>query len=211
MHADLAHLQPVEAQLTGLDACFFCMGVSATGLAKTEYARLNYELPVAVAQTLSRLSPGMTFCYVSGAGTDSSERGRIMWARVKGRTENALLRLPLNACMFRPGLIRPMDGIRSKTPAYRIFYSLAGPILPLLQKLLPRQIIDTRELGQAMLKMARRGRQGQLQERILEMKDIRALLSNAAAFASVAGDTDPAPFFWSWPGRRQVPARPVPW
>ena len=94
VHPDLFHLTPVEDQLTGLDACFYCLGVSAAGLSEAEYARINYEMTLAVAQTLARLNPGITFVYVSGAGTDSTERGRVMWSRVKGRTENALLRLP---------------------------------------------------------------------------------------------------------------------
>ena len=112
----------------------------------------------------------MTFIYVSGAGTDSTEHGRVMWARVKGRTENALLRLPLNAYMFRPGVIQPLDGIRSKTASYRILYALTKPLLPLLRWAMPNQILTTREIGQAMLNVARRG----YPKRILEVRDIRA-------------------------------------
>jgi uncharacterized protein YbjT (DUF2867 family) len=114
----------------------------------------------------------MTFIYVSGAGTDSSEKGRIMWARVKGRTENALLRLPFKAYMFRPGVIVPMDGIQSKTPAYRILYKIAWPLLPLLRWAMPSQVLTTREIGQAMLAVAKHG----YEKRILETRDIRALL-----------------------------------
>jgi uncharacterized protein YbjT (DUF2867 family) len=172
IHRDLEHLQPIEAELAGFDACFFSLGASAVGLTEAEYARVNLVLPVAVAETLSRINPGMTFAYVSGTGTDSSEQGRIMWARVKGRTENALLRLPLNAYMFRPALIQPRDRIQSRTPAYRNFYSLSKPILPLLHWAFPSQIIDTRELGKAMLQVARKGNA----KRVLEMKDIRAVL-----------------------------------
>jgi uncharacterized protein YbjT (DUF2867 family) len=114
----------------------------------------------------------MTFIYVSGAGTDSSERGRVMWARVKGRTENALLRLPLKAYMFRPGLIEPLDGIRSKTPAYRLLYGLTKPLLPLLRWAFPNQVLSTREIGRAMLAVAKRG----YEKRILETKDIRVVV-----------------------------------
>jgi hypothetical protein len=111
----------------------------------------------------------MTFIYVSGAGTDSTEKGRSMWARVKGKTENALLRLPLKAYMFRPGMIVPMDGIKSKTAAYRMLYMLTTPILPVLQWALPNQVVTTRMIGQAMLHVARRG----YEKRILETRDIR--------------------------------------
>src|SRR5919107_1286718 len=108
IHGDLLHLAPVEEQLRELDACFYCLGASAAGSSEAEYTRINYELTLAVAETLARLDPDMTFVYVSGAGTDSTERGRTMWAREKGRTENALLALPLGAYMFRPGLIQPL-------------------------------------------------------------------------------------------------------
>lgn len=155
---DLFDLSGLERQLTGLDACFFCLGVSAAaGMSERDYARLNYELPVGVATLLARLNPKMTFVYVSGTGTDSTERGRTMWARVKGKTENALLRLPFKAAyMFRPGLIQPLHGIRSKTKAYRVFYTLSAPILPLLKRLLP-SVTTTEQIGRAMLIVAKRG------------------------------------------------------
>jgi uncharacterized protein YbjT (DUF2867 family) len=173
---DMGDLRAVEAELTGFDACFFSLGASASGMKEADYERINYGLPMAAAETLSRLNPGMTFIYVSGAGTDSSEKGRVMWARVKGRTENALLRLPLKACMFRPGIIEPLDGIQSKTPAYRVFYKIARPLLPLLRWALPNQVLSTRDIGQAMLAVARRG----YEKRILEVRDIRAAVRGAA-------------------------------
>jgi uncharacterized protein YbjT (DUF2867 family) len=142
---------------------------------EADYERVTYGFAVAAAETLSRLNPGMAFIYVSGAGTDSSERGRVMWARVKGRTENALLRLPLQAYMFRPGLIEPMDGIRSKTPAYRLLYGLTKPLLPLLHWALPNQVLTTREMGQAMLAVARRG----YAKQVMETRDIRAVLKGS--------------------------------
>jgi hypothetical protein len=155
--------------LAGFDACFFSLGVSSSGMKEADYERINYGFTMAAAETLSRLNSGMTFIYVSGAGTDSSEQGRVMWARIKGRTENALLRLSLKAYMFRPGIIEPLDGIQSKTPAYRVFYKLAKPLLPLLRWALPNQVLSTRDIGQAMLAVARRG----YEKRILETKDIR--------------------------------------
>src|SRR6202158_4443696 len=134
VRSDLLDYTENESALRGFNACFFCLGVSSTGMSESEYERVTYAVTMAAAQTLSRLNPGMTFIYVSGAGTDSSEKGRIMWARVKGKTENALLRLPFKvAYMFRPGLIRPLHGITSKTKSYRIFYAITNPILPLLK------------------------------------------------------------------------------
>jgi len=169
---DLSSFAGVEDQLGGFDACFFCLGVSSSGMKEVDYERISYGLTLAAAEPLSRLNPQMTFIYVSGAGTDSTEKGRTMWARVKGRTENALLALPFKAYMFRPGIIEPLDGIESKTPAYRIFYKLAKPMLPLLRWALPNQILSTREIGQAMLAVAR----GECEKRILETTDIRAVV-----------------------------------
>jgi uncharacterized protein YbjT (DUF2867 family) len=172
VHGDLANYAAIEGELAGFDACFFCLGVSSSGMKETDYERITYGLTLAAGETLSRISPGMTFIYVSGAGTDSTEKGRAMWARVKGRTENALLRLPLQAYMFRPGLIVPLDGIQSKTPAYRTLYRIVGPLLPVLRWALPNLVVTTREIGQAMLSVARQG----YGTRILETRDIRAVV-----------------------------------
>ena len=176
VHPDLANLSPIEAELAGFDACFFTLGVSSGGMKEADYDRITYGLTLAAAQALGRINPGMTFNYVSGAGTDSTEQGSVMWARVKGRTENALLRLPLSAYMFRPGIIQPLDGIKSKTTAYRIGYSFMKPLLPLLHWALPNQVLSTREIGQAMLAVAKRG----YPKRILETKDIRAAINTAS-------------------------------
>lgn len=173
-HQDMENYADIEQQLAGLDACFFCLGVSSNGMKEADYTRLTYNFTMATAETLSRVNPGMTFIYVSGSGTDSSEKGRAMWARVKGRTENALLRLPLSAYMFRPGFIQPLDGIQSKTPSYRIFYKVLAPLMPLLRWALPSQILTTREIGQAMLAVARRG----YEKRVLETRDIRAVVGS---------------------------------
>jgi len=171
---DVADLQPVEAELAGFDACLFCLGVSSAGLSEERYTQLTYGLTLAVAQTLVRLNPGMTFLYVSGMGTDSTEKGRTMWARVKGRTENALLRLPFKAAyMFRPAGIVPLDGIRSSTRWTRLFYTAAKPLVPLLRALLPNYITTTRELGQAMLTVAREG----YPKPVLEPPDLRQVRS----------------------------------
>jgi uncharacterized protein YbjT (DUF2867 family) len=173
IHADLANYDGLDAQLTGFDACFFSLGVTSNGMSEADYTRVTYTWTVAAGESLSRLNPGMTFIYVSGSGTDSTEKGRSMWARVKGRTENALLRLPLSAYMFRPGFIQPMDGIESKTPSYRIFYKVLAPLMPLLRRALPSQVLTTREIGQAMLSVTRHG----YEKRILETRDLRAVVS----------------------------------
>ena len=174
VRVDLSDFAGVEEQLAGFDACFYCLGVSSSGMAEAEYTRLTYGLTLAAGETLARLNPGMTFIYVSGSGTDSSERGRMMWARVKGRTENALLKLPLKAYMFRPGFIEPMDGITSKTRSYRLFYAMGKPVLPLLRGMMPNQVLSTREIGQAMLAVAKRG----FEKQVLEARDIRAVVQS---------------------------------
>lgn len=176
VHRDLLDYSGMESALAGFDACFFCLGVASTGMKEADYERITYGFTMAVAEPLSRLNPGMTFIYVSGSGTDSSEEGRMMWARVKGRTENALLRLPLNAYMFRPGFIQPLDGIQSKTPLYRAFYKVLGPLMPVLRRALPSRILTTREIGQAMIVVARHG----YEKRVLEVKDIRIVVSRTA-------------------------------
>ena len=172
MQADLLQLAPIEQQLQGYDACFFCLGVSSVGMTEAAYRRVTFDLALAVARTLAHLNPEMTCIYVSGAGTDSSERGRSMWARVKGATENALLRLPFKAAyMFRPGAIVPLHGITSKTLAYRLIYAFARPFWRPLQAAFPQAIITTEQVGWAMLNAARSG----APKPILESADINAL------------------------------------
>ena len=170
VHPNLFDYSTVEDRLTGFDACFFCLGVTSSGMNEADYTHMTYDLTVAAAEVLSRLSPEMVFIYVSGSGTDSSEHGRIMWARVKGRTENALLRLPFKgAYMFRPGFIQPLDGIQSRTKLYRVFYAVFRPMMSPLRALLPNQVLTTRQIGRAMLNVARSG----FPKRILETRDIR--------------------------------------
>jgi uncharacterized protein YbjT (DUF2867 family) len=170
IHRDLLRYDGMEDSLAAFDACFFCLGIASSGMKEADYERVTFGYTIAAAELLARLSPGMTFIFVSGSGTDSSEKGRIMWARVKGRTENALLKLPLRAYMFRPGFIEPMDGIQSKTPLYRRFYSTLGPAFPLLRRAFPNYVLSTRQIGRAMLNIARRG----YPTHILEARDIRA-------------------------------------
>ena len=169
--SDVANLSSIESELSGLDACLFCLGVSSAGMAEARYTQLTYDLTLAVATTLARLNPAMTFVYVSGLGTDSSERGRVMWARVKGRTENALLRLPFKrAYMMRPGLIIPLHGIRSRTPWVQALLTVTRPLYPLLAKLGPGAVTTTERLGRAMTAVARNG----YPKPVLEMRDINA-------------------------------------
>ncbi len=170
---DLTAYDAEEDRLRGFDACFFSLGVSSAGMSESDYDNVTYKITLAAAETLVRLNPGMTFVYVSGAGTDSTERGRVMWARVKGRTENALLALPFRAAyMFRPGLIQPMHGIRSRTASYRVLYAVLSPILGLARRWFPKYVLTTEEIGLAMLKVANVG----APKRVLETADLRALL-----------------------------------
>jgi uncharacterized protein YbjT (DUF2867 family) len=169
---DFQDFTSIEHQLVGIDACFFCLGVSSAGMDEKAYTRITYGFTLSAARMLSRINPGMTFIYVSGQGTDSTQTSRLMWARVKGKTENALLQLPLNAFMFRPGIIEPMDGIRSRTRSYRIGYTLLKPLLPLLRMAFRNQVLTTRDIGRAMLAVARHNPE----KRILETADIRAAI-----------------------------------
>ena len=155
VHADLTDVTAIDAQLAGFDACFFCLGATSAGLNEAEYTRITYAMTMAPARALAKHAPALTFVYVSGAGTDSTEQGRSMWARVKGKTENALLALFPKAFMFRPGGIQPLHGIKSKTRSYRIAYVVAWPLLPLLK--LVGAITTTERMGLAMLAVARHG------------------------------------------------------
>jgi uncharacterized protein YbjT (DUF2867 family) len=183
-HQDLWNYSSLEEELSGLDACFFCLGVSSAGMKEADYERVTYGIAVAAADTLARLNPRMTFVYVSGAGADSSEQGRIMWARVKGKTENALLRMPFHSVyIFRPGVIQPLHGIRSKTASYRVLYGLTKPLLPILRWAFPNQVLTTEQVGRAMLKVARNG----FPKRTLESRDINA------AWAQLTPPESPSP------------------
>jgi len=155
---DLSDLSSIEGELTGFDACFFCLGVSAAGMSEADYRRITKDLTLSVAKTVLRLCPEITFIYVSGASTDSTEKGRAMWARVKGETENALLAMPFKAkYMFRPGIIRPLHGIRSKTKVYRIAYAVLTPLYPILKLVAPQLLTNTEAVGRAMIAVAANG------------------------------------------------------
>jgi uncharacterized protein YbjT (DUF2867 family) len=171
VRADLFDLTPIVGELAGYDACLFCLGVSSTGMSEEAYQRVTYDLTLSVARTLADVNPGMRFLYVSGAGTDSSEQGRMMWARVKGRTENALLKLPLDAYMFRPAYIQARRGVRSKTAMYRALYGVARPLYPVLRRIAPRLVTSSETLGRAMVAVAANGSP----KRILETSDINAI------------------------------------
>jgi hypothetical protein len=169
---DPGGLAGVRDQVSGYDACFFCLGITSLGLTEAAYTRITRDIAVNAAQTLIALNPGMTFVFVSGAGSDSSEQGRVMWARVKGKAENALLKLPFKAVyVFRPAVIQPLHGIRSKTTLYNALYAVTGPVIPALKALFPGYITTTEQIGRAMLGVVRHG----APKRVLESKDINAI------------------------------------
>jgi uncharacterized protein YbjT (DUF2867 family) len=156
--SDLAAIDTIADRLTGFDACIYAIGVTSVGLSEADYARLTESLTLTVAGALAPLNPQMTFLFVSAQGADSSESGRLMWARVKGRTENALLRLPFKAAyMFRPGAIQPLHGVRSKTGWYRALYAATMPLYPLLVRLFPGFVTTSEQFGRAMIAVARGG------------------------------------------------------
>jgi len=174
IHRDFFDLAPIAHELADHDACFFCLGVSAASLSERDYRRITHDLTLAAANTLVAANPAMTFIYVSGSGADSSEKGRVMWARIKGETENAILRLPFRAAyIFRPGFIQPRHGIVSRTRMYNVLYAFMAPLYPLWNRLFPRHVTNTEEVGQAMLTVARRRDAPRGGERVLETRDIR--------------------------------------
>jgi uncharacterized protein YbjT (DUF2867 family) len=171
-HQDLTNYHGLDAQLTGFDACFFCLGMQSSGKTETEYVRVTYDFTIAAAETLLRLNPQMIFIYVSGEGADSSEKSRTMWARVRGKTENALLRMPFKAVyIFRPGVIQPLNGIQSKTKSYRIFYNLTKPLLPIFRLAFPTLVSTTENIGRAMISVAIHG----YEKKILKTADFNKI------------------------------------
>jgi uncharacterized protein YbjT (DUF2867 family) len=172
VQSDFTDYSAIESQLTGYDACFFCLGVSSIGMAEERYRHLTYDITLAAAKTLARLNPQMVFVYVTGRGTDSTERGSLMWARVKGKTENDLLKLPFKAAyMFRPAGIQPLHGIRSKTAWVQAIYVGAAPLLSLLNRMAPKYMTTTEQVGRAMIKVVREG----YPKAMLESEDINRL------------------------------------
>jgi uncharacterized protein YbjT (DUF2867 family) len=171
---DLTDYSKLEAKLEGLDACFFCLGVSSLGMSEADYRKVTFELTVAAAEALLKKNPRLTFIYVSGQGTDESEKGPLMWARVKGETENRILAMPFEAAyMFRPGVIEPLRGVRPKATLTRVAYAIGWPLFPILRAASPRLLTDTVAIGKAMIKLALEGSE----RRYFENADINALVS----------------------------------
>ena len=172
LHTDFFDYSSIEFQLAGFDACFFCLGVSSVGMTEQRYRHLTYDITIAAATTLARLNPGMVFTYVTGRGTDSSESGSLMWARIKGKTENDLLKLPFKAAyMFRPAGIQPLHGVRSKTGWVQAIYVATAPLLTFLNRVAPKYMTTSEQLGRAMIKVAREG----YPKPVLESEDINRL------------------------------------
>ena len=172
VHADFTDFEPLSAELTGYDACFYCLGVSSAGMKEADYTRVTHDYTLAAATVLARQNPQMTFVFVSGAGTDASEQGRSMWARVKGKTENAVQRLPFKAAYaVRPAFIRPLHGITSRTRMYRVLYAITWPLYPALKVMFPGGVTTTEKVGRAMLNLARNG----APKPVLSNRDLNAL------------------------------------
>src|SRR6202020_779806 len=169
VHDNFLDFSAIESEFAGFDACFFCLGVSSVGMNEERYRHLTYDITLAAATTLSRLNPGMVFIYVTGRGTDSSEQGSLMWARVKGKTENDLLKLPFKAAyMFRPAGIQPLHGVRSRTAWVQAIYVTAAPLLSLFNRMAPKYMTTTEQVGRAMIKVVREG----YPKAVLESEDI---------------------------------------
>ncbi|MDX3539693.1 epimerase [Streptomyces sp. MB09-01] len=173
VQADPSDLSAAGVDPAAYDACFFCLGVSSVGMKEEEYRRITHDLTLSVARPLAAANPGLTFVYVSGEGTDSTERGRSMWARVKGKTENDLLELPFRAYMFRPGIVQPVRGVPSKTRLYRVLYAVMAPLVPLLRRVAPNLVITSDTFGRAMIAVATPGTQ--VPGHILRPADINRL------------------------------------
>jgi hypothetical protein len=177
LHTDFAEFESIREEFAGADACLFCLGVSSAGMKEADYRRLTYDITLAAANAMVRVSPQLTFIYVSGEGTDSTAQGRSMWARVKGKTENDLLAMPFKAAyMFRPGYIQPLRGVRSKTGFYQRFYDVLAPLYPLLRRVIPKHVTTTVNIGRAMIEVAAEG----FPRRILGSSDINFLADIAA-------------------------------
>ena len=172
LHNDFMDFSAIESELSGYDACFFCLGVSSVGMDAERYRHLTYDVTMAAARTLVRLNPGMVFTYVTGRSTDSTEQGPVRWARVKGKTENDLLKLPFKAAyMFRPAGIQPLHGVRSKTGWVNAIYVVTAPLWSYLNRVAPKYVTTSEQIGRAMIKVARDG----YPKPVLESEDINAI------------------------------------
>lgn len=173
LHTDFFDLSSIEPQLAGYDACFFCLGVSSVGMNEADYTKMTYTLTMHFAETVCRQNTGMTFCYVSGASTDSSEQGRLMWARVKGKTENDLMKLPFKrAYAFRPGFMLPTPGLKNVLP----YYKYLNWLYPVLRTFFPNIVSTLAQVGQAMILVGLNG----YEKQVLEVKDIVELAKSGA-------------------------------
>lgn len=171
VHKDFFDFTTVLADVAGFDACFFCLGATSIGKTEAEYTRVTYDITVAAGDVIARANPQLTFVFISGANSDGTEKGPVMWARIKGKAENYVLALPIKAAyVFRPGLIQPMHGIKSKTLLYRIPYALLAPFVPWLKRQFPKFVTTSETIGRAMLNVVRRG----YPVRVLETTDINA-------------------------------------
>ncbi len=171
-HANFLDFTPLQEQFNGLDVCFYCLGIASAGLSEEEYKTITCDYTIAATKSLINANPSITFIFISGAGADSSESGRIMWARIKGKTENTLFAMPFKAVYaIRPAFIQPLHGITSRTRLYRALYRVFWPLIPLIRLLAPNSVITTQALGKVMLRIARDG----APKRLLESRDIVAL------------------------------------
>ena len=169
---DLFDLSSIRDKFASIDACFYCIGISSVGMSEAQYRHITFDLTKAIADIVASVRTQLTFCFVSGAGTDSTEHGRIMWARVKGMAENYVLGLAFRATyLFRPGYIQPLKGIKSKTAVYRVFYTALAPFYPVMRSLFPNGVTTTESVGRAMIRVALDG----YSKPILENRDINAL------------------------------------
>ena len=170
VHQDFTDYTAIESELWGYDACFFCLGITSVGMTEEAYNRVTHDFTVAAAKAVLARNPGMTFVFVSGAGTDAGSR--TMWSRIKGKAENAILAMPFKGkYIFRPGVIQPLHGITSRTRAYRVLYAVFRPLVPLLKALFPNSITTTERVGRAMLAVAKHGSE----KKILTNADINAV------------------------------------
>ena len=168
IHENFFDFSAIEDQLSGYNACFFCLGISSVGMKEDKYSKVTYDLTLGFATTLAKLNPEMIFCYVSGAGTDSTEKGKMMWARVKGKTENDLMKLPFKkAYMFRPGFMQPTKGLKNANKMYKVFI----PIFPAINFLFPNFVSTLAQVGIAMINTVNKG----YEKQVLEVKDIKEL------------------------------------
>jgi uncharacterized protein YbjT (DUF2867 family) len=171
---DFTDYSSVEDQLTGYNACFFCLGISSFRMPEDKYTKITYDFSVAAAEVLSRLNPEMTFSFISGQGTDGTEQSSTMWARVKGKAENAVKSHPFKAVyLFRPGYIHPMKGVKSRTKVYQILIPIFSPLYPLMKRLMPGSVTTSENLGKAMINSAKIGYEHQ----VLENQNINELAS----------------------------------